>query len=171
MTSQLTEITQQTNHKLTAVTVSELHSSCDMYYCDKVLLRNVFKPKSELQCSCTILIFHNWICKIAARELQTVKCKGFDHTKLTVKFFFFFFTWNVIFARDISSLLVPGLGTIFSSTKRRLIWITWTSMSTVQDRQLKLITDSLPTKMINAAVFLPVFFCFNYWGSNLWILL
>ena len=91
--------------------------------------------------------------------------------KLTVKFFFFFFTWNFIFARDISSLLVPGLGTIFSSTKRRLIWITWTSMSTVQDRQLNLITDSLPTKMINAAVFLPVFFCFNYWGSNLWILL
>ena len=32
-----------------------------------------------------------------------------------MKFFFFFFYMNVIFARDISSL-VPGLGTIFSSS-------------------------------------------------------
>ena len=41
-----------------------------------------------------------------------MNCNGFDHGNLTVKLFFFI--WDVIFARDISSL-VPGLGTIFSS--------------------------------------------------------
>ena len=61
MTSQLTEITQQTNHKLTAVNVSELHSSCDMFKVaeDDIAFKLAILKKSlhlnDNTCFCSII--------------------------------------------------------------------------------------------------------------------
>ena len=97
---------------------------------------------------------HNWICKVAAKELQTVNCKGFDHGNLTVKLFFFI--WDVIFARDISSL-VPGLGTIFSSPiHKKAAYMHYLDLDVHCPRQAVKFNHSLtPHKMTNSAVFLP----------------